>query len=531
MVKSSFSLSHVSSLILTASGTEYHRFTVRSLHKYVIRAIKTTKQEHNRSDSFMDFDMMAARKASTDVLLDKLALSRAVVGGNAAATLSSSTRSLGAPATDQQQLKPINESEVLEPQSTTRNHDKQDKQDHNNNNNACNENVTYRERLGGFLHPRDMRRLVTPFSASNEPEIIVRRHAILLNFDPLRAIILRDRLLVVVPDGADSILVDLEKRLRGGFDTDRETSYAYDASDNGSNRPSSARQKTGDEKTQSIADTDSTTDLPEDDSGDAEYVDSALMTEEEQDFFDAFVENEWDELEGKSWIDLPFELQSLDAILSCVSSMLADDVLELQFAANAVIVDLLEPGTHVDDSSQEVLRQMKNSVGEMTSRVDGFNRALDQMLEDYEDMSLMNLSRLLTHPERFIQPVPQSVLDEESDEPELILEAHLQRGHTLNNGLRLIQGQITSTEDFAERKSDTIRNRLLYINLLLQTLSLSVAIGSFIGSIFGMNVINSYEESSNAFYYIVFATLAFMAGVSIFIIVMIRRLGALPNLI
>lgn len=78
--------------------------------------------------------------------------------------------------------------------------------------------VTLRERLGGYLHPRDMRRLVTPFSASNEPELMVRRHVMLLNFDPLRAICLRDRLLVLVPDGADSILIHLEKRVRGGIE-------------------------------------------------------------------------------------------------------------------------------------------------------------------------------------------------------------------------------------------------------------------------------------------------------------------------
>ena len=61
-----------------------------------------------------------------------------------------------------------------------------------------------------------MRRLVTPFSASNEPGLIVRRHVMLLNFDPMRAVILRDRLLVIVPDGADSILAQLEKRVWGG---------------------------------------------------------------------------------------------------------------------------------------------------------------------------------------------------------------------------------------------------------------------------------------------------------------------------
>jgi magnesium transporter len=101
-------------------------------------------------------------------------------------------------------------------------------------------------------------------------------------------------------------------------------------------------------------------------------------------------------------------------------------------------------------------------------------------------MALMNLSRLLTHPDRFVQPVPQATLEEESDEPELILEAHLQRGHTLTNALSLVQGQINSTEDFAVRKSDTIRNRLLYINMVVSVVSLSVGLGSFIGSMYGM---------------------------------------------
>ena len=87
--------------------------------------------------------------------------------------------------------------------------------------------ITYRERLGGYLHPRDMRRLVTPFSGSNEPELIVRRHVILLNFDPLRAIVLRDRLLILVPDGADSILETLAKRIKGGM-TEMEASVFGD---------------------------------------------------------------------------------------------------------------------------------------------------------------------------------------------------------------------------------------------------------------------------------------------------------------
>ena len=167
----------------------------------------------------------------------------------------------------------------------------------------------------------------------------------------------------------------------------------------------------------------------------------------------------------------------------------------------------------------------------MTSRVNGFRRALDVVLEDYEDMALMNLSRLLTHPERFVQPVPQSVLDEESDEPELILEAHLQRGHTLTNALSLVQGQINTTEDFAVRKSDTVRNRLLYINLMISILSLAVTLASVVGSMFGMNVINHFEDIPSAFRNIILSTIGGVVFFIGFIFFCIKRMGALPHLI
>jgi magnesium transporter len=135
----------------------------------------------------------------------------------------------------------------------------------------------------------------------------------------------------------------------------------------------------------------------------------------------------------------------------------------------------------------------------------------------------------LTHPDRFIQPVPQAILDEESDEPELILEAHLQTGNTLSNALSLVGGQISTTEDYAARKSDTIRNRLLYTNMLISTMSLAVAMASFVGSIFGMNVPNYYEDSDRAFRVIALTTVAGGLLFSIVLVTSLTKLGALPN--
>jgi magnesium transporter len=367
--------------------------------------------------------------------------------------------------------------------------------------------VTWRERLGGFLHPRDMRKLVTPFSASNEPELIVRRHAMLLNFDPLRAIILRDRAIVLVPDGADSLLVQLEKRMRG------ETHGAF-----------------SEQQTSGILGNDSSPALNKlDSTGNFDDGNETVDMEEEDGFHDSLIGKEWADLDAKDWIDLPFELQCVDAVLSSVSAILTDEVMDLQLGANSVIADLMRTDGDVEDRAQETLRTLKNLVREMTSRVNGFNRAMDTVLEDYEDMALMNLSRLLTHPERFVQPVPPAVLEEESDEPELILEAHLQRGHTLVNALSLVEGQINSTEDFAIRRLDTIRNRILYINMIVNILMLSVTMGAVVGSFFGMNVTNHLEDSANAFLIIVWTTICCLACFVLITVVSLRRMGALPN--
>jgi hypothetical protein len=55
------------------------------------------------------------------------------------------------------------------------------------------------------LHARDLRRLHQPLSSRNQPIVLVRLYSILLNFDPLRAIILHDRLILLLPDGADGL--------------------------------------------------------------------------------------------------------------------------------------------------------------------------------------------------------------------------------------------------------------------------------------------------------------------------------------
>jgi magnesium transporter len=267
-------------------------------------------------------------------------------------------------------------------------------------------NVTYRERLGGHLHPRDMRRLVTPFSLSNEPELIVRRHAILLNCDPLRAIILRDKLMILVPDGADSLLDTIEKRVRGGAagvenDIFGETSDGLHVFSNA---------KPSEENKPLLAPNDGPSDLhlPLDYGQETDKIKNVQLDDEEI-----------NELSAR--MNLPFELQCLDAVLHAVTELLANEADELEEKTLTTIEHLLKVESAEGKFAQEMLRASKNNVHAMISRVNGFNRAMTQILNEEEDLALCNLSRLISHPERFIQPVSPQILEEESDEPELIL--------------------------------------------------------------------------------------------------------------
>jgi magnesium transporter len=137
---------------------------------------------------------------------------------------------------------------------------------------------------------------------------------------------------------------------------------------------------------------------------------------------------------------------------------------------------------------------------------------------------------LLTHPTRFIQPVPQEVLEEESDEPELLLEANLQIGLTLTNTLDLVQGQIDTASELVDQKLDALRNRLLFANMVISVLTLCVATAAMVGSIFGMNLKNYLADDSNAFRQVTYGTIGgtfAMALVSLFIL---AASGTIPRI-
>ncbi len=571
------------------SGREYHTMTLRGLYDYVIRAI--TKRSKVERDSMTVSDIQSsqvrtrhASYGSAEDLKQSSSPSPPSAGGDFSLSPIPEQRVTmhAAPVQDQSihfppplpPLSPQSSPSLLgiNPQTDRSSSVRSILSAESEGQGVVNQNnqgtLTIRERLGGYLHPRDMRRLVTPFSSSNEPELMVRRHVMLLNFDPLRAIVLRDRMLLLVPDGADSILMNLERRVRGGIDEmekqvfgeipsslEAEIASSVD-NDLGSNSNGIIQQsfdsetKDGDNNGSKndnelsfLVSSDEENSKQTEDDDDISYEDDKLGQKQEtaegsenhekNDSVQTAYSDEWEEFEefeGGDWIELAFELQSVDAVLSSVLKMLSDDSKFLRKKIFSVMEEMRDdsisavPGDHV----QEQLRILKDKVREMEGRVQGLVRAMNQILDDEEDMALMNLSRLISHPERFIQPVSQEVLNEESDEPELILEVYLQQALSEVNALNLLRGNIINTEELVSLQMDIVRNRLLYINTVVSVISLTVASASLVGSIFGMNLTNHLENDDTAFTEVVAGTLVGMVCMLILILVLISRSGVMP---
>jgi CorA-like Mg2+ transporter protein len=67
-----------------------------------------------------------------------------------------------------------------------------------------------------FLQSRDLRVVDSGFELSREPSVLVRRHCIVINLPPVRAIILPDKCFFFPEEGADAELLPILKRLSPG---------------------------------------------------------------------------------------------------------------------------------------------------------------------------------------------------------------------------------------------------------------------------------------------------------------------------
>lgn len=267
------------------------------------------------------------------------------------------------------------------------------------------------------LQQRDLRRLDFAHNVCEEPILIVRKHAVLIALDPLRAIIMSDRIILIVPDGADTLIQLLQEHMK-----------AWIADSNQSNGNGSSSSNSIDE-----------------------YV--------------------------------PFEIHAYEAIIATVYAIHSQEYDGVSARIASILLNFKSVAI-VSIDIQEKMRLLKNHVMEKIGHISSIRRAINEILNNDDDMALMNLTQMRKNPSLYIAPLDQSVMASH-EIIEVLFESYLADWNSLETKLTQLRQQIQNAEELVSLRLDTSRNQLLIADTIISVISCCLSFGSFVGAIFG----------------------------------------------
>lgn len=297
--------------------------------------------------------------------------------------------------------------------------------------------------LTSNLHPRDIRKMDRTFSSANESAIIVRRHVILMNIDPIRAIVLHDRILALVPEGADQIISNLRKNIL-----------------------------------------------------DSEVINNSTS----------------------------FEFRAVEAILSLSVSILTYSYVDLQPQIHELLQNLTNTNSYPSIKEQEKLRRSKDEISSLDSRIQSLCLAIEQVLDDSNDLALMNLER---QQKIYDGDKEMEIKEVDAEEAELLLEAYLQEAKALRRTVEAIQQRMRTTEALVQLKLNIARNRFLLVNSIFALVSMCIGFGGVIASIFGMNLQSGKFTAPHWFAGVFVSTVGFMLCIGLGTFTYYSKIGVL----
>ena len=124
---------------------------------------------------------------------------------------------------------------------------------------------------------------------------------------------------------------------------------------------------------------------------------------------------------------------------------------------------------------------------------------------------------------------PAAVKIEDHELFELLLETYQQSVSTVQNSIDLLRSELTNGEQFHILRLTTARNKLLTASLIFTIVAMCTGIGSFVGSIFGMNLASGLEETEGLFNIIAVVASFIVVFMSLSIYLGLRWAGVLAS--
>jgi len=219
-------------------------------------------------------------------------------------------------------------------------------------------------------------------------------------------------------------------------------------------------------------------------------------------------------------VAVPFEFKAMEAILATLSYHFKG-IYERTAPDISATLDRLAHG-QVNVSELEKLREFKNTINGFESQVDHVSRALLKLLDNEEDLRLLYLTKLHHNPSLL-----RNLWLYDSEEAEVLIESYLQDIVSTRIKTALLQRQISNTESLVMLKLDSMRNYLLGVELIFSLAVISLATGTFVTGMFGMNLPSGLESAQGVFWGVAGATAISMSAATALGFVFFKRKGIL----
>jgi len=186
---------------------------------------------------------------------------------------------------------------------------------------------------------------------------------------------------------------------------------------------------------------------------------------------------------------LPFEFRILECILHKVCATIETERNEIQERVSDI---LAAP----DYTSEEILYQILQTKQKLTrfkTFVTELHETIENILKQDEDMASMYLT------EKIVNQQPRDI--DKHEEIEMLLETYQNRVENVINSTDDMREDLDDTQEFLEVCLDSIRNRMMQMELKLTIAAFAITFGTLIAGLFGMNLLSHFEHSPYAFYY------------------------------
>ncbi|GFE55424.1 Mg2+ transporter [Babesia ovis] len=203
-----------------------------------------------------------------------------------------------------------------------------------------------------------------------------------------------------------------------------------------------------------------------------------------------------DDIEASIDLTLPFEVKILECCYTAALGHLEGEMTAIEEKFRLVEQMVLEKRTYQEINM--VLHNLKQPVVNMCEILKGFTEMMDEFLNDEDAIKLLEFESHMS----FYGPETQhSDFDDRivNRDLENLLEYFDQEVDQMARRSRTLGTSLTELEKHITVALAIIRNEMMRFELICSILSTAFAAGACISGLFGMNVINSFEDSHAAF--------------------------------